>query len=898
MHLSVQPKEYSGSVYLFSREPCVFQQLIPLLEGAVYRAQISPDEKTIALTTVRGSICLISLKPLIKLSTVSAEHLGERVTCLCWNDASSEVYAGDETGKISVTVISTFMPNGIFQSPSYALMNLDSTIVQIHCTSSLLLVSTLNRCYICDTVLEQYKQIGNKPRDGEFGACFLKAPSSNGKLTVDSKKPEPISNVKPVFSMSKEAHDTDDQDCLPKVYCARPGSRIWEVNANGTVVKTHQFKEALAIPPLPVYKPYIGKLLKLKKQDQTWPVQSINFTQLFIILDKYLFSYTSNGLYVIDPENAEVLLWNDEFPGTVMAQIINDKIYLMTSSGVFHCLTLVSVDCLIIKLYDKKSYKECWELCQILRPLLVNSITEESCDIDIKQNDDLCEMLAPIISLIKSNYNSPLVTMESGMVIVNSGEKDFKNNLIPLSDRKLEERQQLDELEVSFISLNTNGSSHSPSTHKKSKNGVAEANNILKDSTSNQRITEATESKIESDEMSSLQNTISNIQADLESLYILISSQMKPDMSEGHLEELIKQFIEILDDVKKRYEVSSALQNYLFEVIRSAELHYYNTLLENIPIDLIRDAKNQNVLEQLVKIFININASKYLECPCSFPYALFDANKPCEPKFLDIGRELLRKLSAIERDNLCVRICNQIPSMWRDYLPIKGYLKKRLPDILLKQCLQSKDSDVLAMILFPLDQQQWKLVAQVFDSVKNRRCASCGKTYDVDQTCSREFTLDWSAIVNQVIKKQGPNSAMTFLFKVEENLPQVVFDRSMYQSIIFSTLLNHHGVKHAIELDSSHAEHNSICSPEVMRQVVQSVKKDVEETVNKDALGNGPHHWGMRYNLATSTCPCCTLSLQTPVLLGNNGIALFPCGHAYHVNCMIQKKISRCNLHT
>lgn len=83
-----------------------------------------------------------------------------------------------------------------------------------------------------------------------------------------------------------------------------------------------------------------------------------------------------------------------------------------------------------------------------------------------------------------------------------------------------------------------------------------------------------------------------------------------------------------------------------------------------------------------------------------------------------------------------------------------------------------------------------------------------------------------------------------------------------------------------------------------MRQVVQSLEKDTEDTVNKDALGNGPHHWGMRYNLATSTCPCCTLSLQTPVLLGNNGIALFPCGHAYHVNCMIQKKISRCNLHT
>lgn len=38
---------------------------------------------------------------------------------------------------------------------------------------------------------------------------------------------------------------------------------------------------------------------------------------------------------------------------------------------------------------------------------------------------------------------------------------------------------------------------------------------------------------------------------------------------------------------------------------------------------------------------------------------------------------------------------------------------------------------------------------------------------------------------------------------------------SVYQSIIFSTILNHHGVKHAIELGDSSAEHNSICSPAV-----------------------------------------------------------------------------------
>lgn len=84
---------------------------------------------------------------------------------------------------------------------------------------------------------------------------------------------------------------------------------------------------------------------------------------------------------------------------------------------------------------------------------------------------------------------------------------------------------------------------------------------------------------------------------------------------------------------------------------------------------------------------------------------------------------------------------------------------------------------------------------------------------------------------------------------------------------------------------------------QVLKDLSEALEKDTEKSVNKDSFGLGPHHWGMRYNLVSSTCPCCTLPLHTPVLLGNNGIALFPCGHAYHVNCMIQKKISRCNLH-
>lgn len=69
---------------------------------------------------------------------------------------------------------------------------------------------------------EKFWRIGNKERDGEYGACFF--PQSKGLL--------------------------QGQPAL--LYCARPGSRIWEVNFNGEVLSTHQFKQLLACPPLPL----------------------------------------------------------------------------------------------------------------------------------------------------------------------------------------------------------------------------------------------------------------------------------------------------------------------------------------------------------------------------------------------------------------------------------------------------------------------------------------------------------------------------------------------------------------------------------------------------------------------------------------------------------------------
>jgi len=85
---------------------------------------------------------------------------------------------------------------------------------------------------------EKFWRVGNKERDGEYGACFF--PQNRGLLVGQP----------------------------PLLYSARPGSRIWEASFNGEVLSTHQFKQPLACPPLPLipYRYGLFPLLNLLLQ--------------------------------------------------------------------------------------------------------------------------------------------------------------------------------------------------------------------------------------------------------------------------------------------------------------------------------------------------------------------------------------------------------------------------------------------------------------------------------------------------------------------------------------------------------------------------------------------------------------------------------------------------------
>lgn len=72
-----------------------------------------------------------------------------------------------------ITDVVLLQSKNMFQVPAFVFMQVDSAVVSICCHEDRLLVSSYTRCYVCDTAREQYRQVGTKLRDGQYGACYV-----------------------------------------------------------------------------------------------------------------------------------------------------------------------------------------------------------------------------------------------------------------------------------------------------------------------------------------------------------------------------------------------------------------------------------------------------------------------------------------------------------------------------------------------------------------------------------------------------------------------------------------------------------------------------------------------------------------------------------------------------
>lgn len=270
------------------------------------------------------------------------------------------------------------------------------------------------------------------------------------------------------------------------------------------------------------------------------------FSQLSPMNGEFLFSYTPTGLYILDPTNASVILWSEEFVNISEAHIVKDEIYLMTQSGKFHCLTLSSVDSLIVTLYDKKLYEDCLQTSTTFRYRMLKSIVDEESKgdyLDLKSDcqdlksdhpDSKITEILPLISFLRSKLNQPK-KLECGIVVVNSGTS--KNSPEPCRSGTLGGFETKSEDEENFIC-----------------NGVEFTNgDILERREKKEEKRKMKEKKIEKEKKSesNVREAMCNLQTELEPLHGLVES-LKSYVEEADVEKLLLKVADVTKDVKRR----------------------------------------------------------------------------------------------------------------------------------------------------------------------------------------------------------------------------------------------------------------------------------------------------------------------------------------------------------
>uniref|UniRef100_A0A8B9SDH1 Hermansky-Pudlak syndrome 5 protein homolog n=1 Tax=Apteryx owenii TaxID=8824 RepID=A0A8B9SDH1_APTOW len=373
-----------GGLNLIQKEGWKQRLFLTHKEGAISRvACCLHDEDYVAVATSQGLVVVWELnqerrgKP--ERIYVSSEHKGRKVTALCWDTAALRVFVGDHVGKVSAIKINTSKQGKAAATfvmfPVQIITTVDSRVVQLDYLDGRLLISSLTRTYLCDTEREKFWKIGNKERDGEFGACFFPVGKNSGNQQ-------------------------------PLIYCARPGSRMWEVNFEGEVQSTHQFKQLLSSPPLPVVT--LG--MDPHYTGTSCSAQSLPFPKLLYLTEHCVMTWTERGIYIFVPQSVQVLLWSEVKDIQDIAVYKNELFCLRTNGKVIH-LSLLLVDRCVERLMRRGFWTLAARVCCLFQNSIISCRARKNLpldrlehlksQLDISTQQDLVARLEELISKLE-----------------------------------------------------------------------------------------------------------------------------------------------------------------------------------------------------------------------------------------------------------------------------------------------------------------------------------------------------------------------------------------------------------------------------------------------------------------------------------------------------------------
>uniref|UniRef100_A0A8C9X5B7 Hermansky-Pudlak syndrome 5 protein homolog n=1 Tax=Sander lucioperca TaxID=283035 RepID=A0A8C9X5B7_SANLU len=329
----------AGGLHLIQKEGWKQRLILTHKEGSITQVACCPhDEDFIAVATSQGLVVVWELqlerrgRP--ERVSVSWEHRGQAITALCWDTSALRVFVGDTGGKVS------FLRAGSSKLGKVV----TKMLIKLDSVKNVLNVNNLWCIFLSlPAFREKFWRVGNKERDGEYGACFF--PQNRGLLVGQP----------------------------PLLYSARPGSRIWEASFNGEVLSTHQFKQPLACPPLP--------LITYKDEPHYNPVQKSPQSIAFPKLDQNLLTWTDSAIYVFTPQNGQVLLWT-EVKDLVDIAVYRNELFCLHGSGRLSHLSLLSAERCVERLLRRESWPLAAVVCCMFQHTITTSRARKSIPID------------------------------------------------------------------------------------------------------------------------------------------------------------------------------------------------------------------------------------------------------------------------------------------------------------------------------------------------------------------------------------------------------------------------------------------------------------------------------------------------------------------------------------
>lgn len=675
-------------------------------------------------------------------------------------------------------------------------MSLDSRICQIDTRSCMLLVSTLTRCYICDTSQEQYRQIGQKLRDGEFGACFVNkekhtdVPTNKIEKDFTEVKKYNMVNEESRFAVGKDLENTI-------VFCARPSSRLWEAAIDGTVKRTHQFKQVLARKSMKVVtvESYENENLSIENITNDDDGKSINFFKIFS-MKSAIFCFRKDALYFLNIENVADTLWF-EYKDITDCKVYHDMLYVWLTNGSLICLRFMKIDKFLLKSYIEEKYAICAEMCAFYRDYLLTHDLSPKLHIlaglrDKMEHKDILNCIITVLEKFDS-LKSNLTLTKSGIHVVDNtynaqssldeDDSPKRNDDYTFTSIHPEAMQTLKDIGVTMSGkLNTSKKmlkekwedfegkmKHLGDKPDLNNRDIREFNTDVSKLTTLDDPIDITPLVIENDIIykDSSQKTIEICNNIVEkdkvskSLYQYFRlSLVGKDAEQSNLISIIES---TTCDIKEIYNLMLKLEKYCIEIGAVEESKFAPN---NIFLSYLNLTENDEYIDSIIKdeelykyfvdscITVNVETQKLsnMGCECGFPLPYLRTNQT------PVYSELIDKFIEIQwlgqtRDQ-CYDICKRMPYLWRKIL----YLRRN-EDLMniLRILLQMLDEKLLHSFLPQFTLDIWNRAVQLYATLYANICLNCSKKFD---NISVKDMLCWDDLGALMIKSIGSRNAI------------------------------------------------------------------------------------------------------------------------------------------